>query len=329
MDQSKPRRHHFLPVSYLRNFCSPEGYIYVYERGKPPRRSVPKQEAHIRDFYTYEDEGGKNFEIENILSKFESDAAPVIQGIVDRAASKSHRYLTDEETEILRKVVALMFLRVPAGRKLDKEYIAPAVRKLIEESAQDSKRFAELMKDVLDAEHLLEPERGKFLEGMRHQILNGHYDKPEPPGFRLHAMLHVANMIVEEMHEYSCLIVLAPKHETFITGDTPVCTAVEMGKDKMQLGTAFADKDTAIWVPVSAKTCMLWKRREEPGVGKLPPMGVRRVNRNIMRFAERFIYAGQYSLKLADRFTRTPQMIFPGKNAFIPMWDGKPIISDE
>jgi hypothetical protein len=328
MRENNPRRHHFLPISYLQNFCSDEGDIYVYERAKPPRKSSPKQAAHIRDFYAYEGEDGKNFEIEKILSKFESDAAPVIQGIVNRASTNSHRYPTNDETKILRKLVALMFLRVPAGRNLDAEHIAPAVRKLFETEARDPKRFAELLKDVPDDEPLSAKERAELIENVRLRILNGFYNEPEPPGFRFYAMLHVANMIAEELRSYSCLIVLAPKHESFLTGDTPVWTGIEKGAG-MQLGTAFADRDTSVWLPISNKICLLWKRGQKRGFAKIPPRGVRIMNRNVMRFTERFLYASQYSLKLADRYTRTPQMIFPGKNAFIPIWEGKPIMTDE
>jgi hypothetical protein len=323
-----PRRHHFLPIFYLRNFCSAKGQLYVYERGKLPRTSVPKQEAHIRDLYTFEDEGGKKFEIEKALSKYEGDAAPVIQGILDRTENRSHRHLTDSETDILRYLVALMFVRVPAGRKLDEQYIEPAVRKLLEGAAHDSRQFAELLKDVPEDENLSVEERALLIEDVRLGILNGYYNEPPAPGFRLQAMLHVAGMIAIELQGYSCLIVLAPKHEPFITGDTPVCTATEID-GKTQLGTAFADKNTAIWLPISTKVCLLWRRREEPGFGKLPSRGVRIVKRTTMRFAERFVYSNEYSLKLAETFTRTPQMVLPGKNAFIPMWDGKPILDPE
>ncbi len=328
MESPNPRKHHFLHVSYLRNFCSSDGNLYVYERGKPPRKSAPKSEAHIRDFYAYEDDSGRNFEIEKILSKYESDAAPVIQEIVDRQKSKTYRHLESWETEILRKLVALMFVRVPAGRRLDQEHVAPAVRLLLEDAARDAQKFAALLKDVPDNEPLSEKERADLIEDARLKILNGHYSQPEPPGFRLYAMLHVASMIAEELREYRCLIVLAPKHDAFITGDTPIVTVTEEG-DKAQLGTSFAGKGTAIWFPVATNVCLVWRRGIDPGYGKLPPRGVRRVNRNTMRYAERFVYASKYSLKLADVFTRTEQMIVLGKNAFIPMWEGKPILDDK
>jgi hypothetical protein len=141
-------------------------------------------------------------------------------------------------------------------------------------------------------------------------------------------MLHVAARIAEELHQYTCVIVLATKHESFITGDTPIVTVAEKG-DKAELGAAFAAKGTDIWFPLSAKVCLLCRRGIEPGYGKLPPRGVRSVNRNTMRYAGRFIYSSQYSLKLAEKFTRTPQTIFLGKNAFIPMWEGKPILNEK
>jgi hypothetical protein len=328
MESNNPRKHHFLPVSYLRNFCSAKGDLYVYERGKPPRKSVPKKEAHIRDFYAYEGESGQNFEVEKILSKYESEAAPVIQGIVDRTKTKAHRHLRDAETETLRKLVALMFMRVPTGRKYNEEHAAPAARKLLEESARDPQKFAAIMKELHDNEPLSDQESTDLIEDARLKILNGHYNQPQPPWYGLYAMLEVAKMIAETLRQYSCRVVLAPKHDAFITSDTPIVTATEFG-DKSQLGTAFANKDNAIWFPLSTKVCMLWRRGIEPGYGKLPPRGVRMVNRNMMRCAERFIYSSQHSLKLAEVFTRIPQQIFLGKNAFIPVWEGKPILTDK
>jgi hypothetical protein len=232
METNNPRRHHFLPVSYLRNFCSEEGDLYVYERGKPPRKSIPKREAHIRDFYAYEGQNGQNFDVEKILSKYESDAAPVIQGIVDRAKNKAHRHLEEAETEILRKLVALMFVRVPAGRKYDREYVAPAARKILEESARDPHKFAAVLRELPENEQLSDQERDKVIEDARLKILNGHYNQPQPAWYRLYAMLEVASMIAETLRQYSCLIVLAPKHEAFITGDTPIVTATKVGDEK-------------------------------------------------------------------------------------------------
>ena len=324
---NEPRRHHFLPASYLRNFCSEKGCLYVYERSKRPRQSTPKSEACIRDLYAYEDDNGKNFEIEQILGKYESAAAPIIKGMMERE-TKQRRLLNSKEIEILEHFAALTFERVPAGRRLDEEYIAPAVKKLLTDAAKDPIRFAEMTKDVPEYEEVSEGERSAVIEATRQRLLDGYYDEPEPPGFRLHAMLHVARMIADELKKYSCMVVVAPKHENFITGDTPVVTLTE--EDGMtQLGTAFIGKNNTVWFPISSKLCLAWKKGIEPGYVRLPPRGVRMVNRNIMRFSERFIYGSIYSEKLRSDFDRIKQLIRLGENAFIPMWDGNPILVNE
>jgi hypothetical protein len=193
-----PRKHHYLPVSYLRNFCSKDGCLYAYERGKPIRKSIPSAEAHIRDFYAYDVPEGKNFEFEKELSRRESEVAPVLQGIVDREASKQRRLLTASETETLRQFVALTFTRVPAGRKFDEEHAGPAARRLLLGAARDPQKFAAMVKDIPDDEEMSEQERAELIEDSRQRILGGFFDQPQPDGMRLFAMMHVASMIAEE-----------------------------------------------------------------------------------------------------------------------------------
>ena len=114
---------------------------------------------------------------------------------MDRAKTKTHRHLKDAETEILRKLVALMFVRVPAGRKYDEEFVAPAARKILEESARDPQKFAAVLRELPETEQLSDQERDKVIEDARLQILNGHYDQPQPSWYRLYAMLQVASIL--------------------------------------------------------------------------------------------------------------------------------------
>jgi hypothetical protein len=319
-----PRKHHYLPVSYLRNFSAEDGCLYVYEREKPIRKSIPKREAHVRDFYAYDGPEGKNFDFEKILSHRENEVAPVLQGILDREITKQRRLLTTAETETLRQFLALTFVRVPAGRKFDEEHAGPAAQRLLFEAAHDPQKFAAMVKDIPDDEESSEQERTDLVEEARQRILGGFFSEPEPPGMRLFAMLHVASMIADELKQYACRIVIAPKHENFITGDTPIVTATEE-HGGTHLGTSFATLDNMVWFPIANKVCLLWRRGIEPGYGRLPPRGVRMANRNVMRFAERFIYSKSHSTRLAETFARIKQEIQLGVNAFIPTWEGKPI----
>jgi hypothetical protein len=137
-------------------------------------------------------------------------------------------------------------------------------------------------------------------------------------------MIHVGKMIADELKQYNYMIIIAPKHDNFITGDTPVVTGTEQ-HGGIQLGTSFSAADNTVYFPIGNKVCLVWRRGIEPGYGKLPPRGVRMVNRNLMRFAGRFIYSRKYSTRLAETFTHIKQHIELGVNAFIPTWEGKPI----
>jgi hypothetical protein len=48
-----------LKAATVRNFCDSSGRLYVYERGKSIRPSVPKNECVERDFYEYDLAGKK------------------------------------------------------------------------------------------------------------------------------------------------------------------------------------------------------------------------------------------------------------------------------
>src|SRR5438270_4926545 len=175
---NSPRKHHFLPASYLHNFCSDKGCLYVYERFKRPRQSTPKSEACIRDFYAYEDDNGKKFEIEQILAQYESAAAPIFQSMIDREQTKQRRLLTSQEIEILEHFVALTFERVPAGRRLDESHVEPAVKKLLTDAANDPIKFAEMTKGVPEYEEMTDSESAAVIEETRLSILDGYYDQP-------------------------------------------------------------------------------------------------------------------------------------------------------
>jgi hypothetical protein len=66
MAYKPPRKHHYIPRFYLAGFASPgpKPRLWVYEKGRDPRKSTPKLEGCQRDFYTFEENGEKNFEFE-------------------------------------------------------------------------------------------------------------------------------------------------------------------------------------------------------------------------------------------------------------------------
>jgi hypothetical protein len=58
---SENRRQHYVPQFYLSYFTDYSRYLWVYDVGRPPRRSLPDEIAHQRDYYALEAEGQSGY----------------------------------------------------------------------------------------------------------------------------------------------------------------------------------------------------------------------------------------------------------------------------
>lgn len=103
-----PKRQHYLPRFYLDGFTT-DGLVAVYDREKNEvRKQQPKDTAVIGHFYTMEDAAGRRrFEIEALLSEYESKASPVIK----KLAAKGN--ITADERSDLAIFMALGAMRTP------------------------------------------------------------------------------------------------------------------------------------------------------------------------------------------------------------------------
>jgi len=72
------RRQHYVPQFYLSYFADHSGYVWVYDVGRPSRRSLPDEIAHQRDYYALEAEGARNNLVDNYLQQSESAAGSVL-----------------------------------------------------------------------------------------------------------------------------------------------------------------------------------------------------------------------------------------------------------
>lgn len=127
------RAHHYVPVFYLKGFTSPAAtnkeFLWVYEQGKPVRKSKPVNEAHERDFYSFEDEDGTPSNLEQPLSGIESVVAPFFRVIDD---TRYHRF-HPEEFDALTVFIALMWVRGPSGRDLVNHLSAEVMKTVVKE----------------------------------------------------------------------------------------------------------------------------------------------------------------------------------------------------
>ncbi|MEH6462251.1 DUF4238 domain-containing protein [Chitinimonas sp. JJ19] len=103
-----PKRHHFLPQFYLEGFTQ-GGLVAVYDRELNEFRSQqPINTGVIGHFYTVQDaDGRRRYEIEAMLSDFESKATPIVEKLADG------KQIDDDERANLAIFVALAAMRTP------------------------------------------------------------------------------------------------------------------------------------------------------------------------------------------------------------------------
>jgi hypothetical protein len=91
---------------HLQHFCDLDGNLYVYEKGKEIRKSIPANEAVKRDYFECKLPGYEtNFRIEKGLGRLEQAASPAYEKLI------SGNNLTNIETAAWALYVASLFLR--------------------------------------------------------------------------------------------------------------------------------------------------------------------------------------------------------------------------
>src|SRR6266496_1117855 len=183
---TRPRQHHYLPASYLAGFTEnpSQPTVHVYEVGQSIRKTSPRREARIRDLYLVRGEGVTGDEVEQYLSRIESDGIAVIRNIV-----VGERLFSADERKALALFMGLMFTRTPAALEYGERFTAPAAKRLLKALATDREAFHKEITDF--AGH----EDAAGIEDIRLEILSGYYENRAPePNEHLEAMIAVGKI---------------------------------------------------------------------------------------------------------------------------------------
>ncbi len=108
--KQRTKRQHFVPRFYLNNFCDSDGYIWTHDsRRGEVRRTTPENTGFETNIYSPEVEDGKRFdEIEEVLAKIESAAAPLMTRLLKQ------EMLDADEKATMSYFLASMHVRSPA-----------------------------------------------------------------------------------------------------------------------------------------------------------------------------------------------------------------------
>lgn len=131
MGSSRSQRHHSNPKMLLKNFCDDDGLLWMGERtGGEIKHIAPSNAFVINDLNTsYLFPRGlrneekflgaikKSDQYERLLSQIESEAAPVVQRVIEQARHKRCPQLSGEDDKKLKRFILAMARRTPESQK--------------------------------------------------------------------------------------------------------------------------------------------------------------------------------------------------------------------
>lgn len=282
---STPRRHHYVPESYLSRFTDSgtrEGKLWVFDRQLGTvRESSPKNSGHQRDFYRLEDgvAADPNY-FEKAFGELEGKASLVIEEIL-----KSRKLPSVESMEYLVSFVGLQAVRVPAYRRKFNSIRERIIKTTLDIACANEAQW-EHHKSKLRA-----AEPGKYADvpfAQAREFLDRKNFKVEiPRAESVEAMMTSANKLVDLLYQRNWGIAFAVEGEFLICDNPVILTSTEPKRRFIDFGV----RGTEVVVPIS-KNCVLYGMYEELPfmIGAYGRDGVALINSHTCARASRFIY---------------------------------------
>ena len=296
------KKPHIVPKMLLSQFVAADGKLRVYEKSKQLRVSRPENECTERYFYEFEFRGKKtNNRYENWLSQVEGNAAVILGGIMQR------RILTRQEAEIWATFVAALFGRT---RKV-KTQISNAMSQMGRQ--QDNPDY---VRDLQLA--LLKHGELHYAEDIQRAVTEIHAAmNADPSYFFVSALPNRVRIIAPDILARDWHTIAAPEGHSFLISDCPVVT-YKVQDGRIFAGAGFGDEKTIVLLPVSPNHLFVASPRHGGWPTVFSASDMQYVNRMIVQFAHRNVYANAESedvQRLVDKEIDTTKF---GENAFVP-----------
>jgi hypothetical protein len=246
-----PKRQHYLPRFYLDGFAR-DGILAVYDRdSNEVRMQKPENTGVIGHFYTVEDElGRKRFEVEQILSEFESKAAPIIKKMATR------ENLSDDERSNMAIFVAMAMFRTPDMLDSIKAANAGMVKKMTKLTFGNLEMAKAAIRGSPTAP-TSEEELDKEARGIVEFVQKDQYTIETNHRWALRMAIELFSSIAPILAGRDWLVVhRSNEKQSFVTTDSPlVLTTMEPRKNNFW-GIGFANKDALVILPLT-ESCSL------------------------------------------------------------------------
>lgn len=306
MPSSTPKDH-YVPQFYLDAFAiegagakTPHIYQYMDDNVVQPRIKDVASEKH---FYTFKDKltGAPIRDIDNFFSQVESNASNPLKKIIN----EENINLTDQELEHLSIFLAVLAVRTPGFIKSQES--------LREEAIKEFQAFQATNKDFLKRKY---EEAGvkltdQQLDEQQKFALKKEYSIsfPNSKDFFLGTGLKYSMEFSEWYYQIKHWhLIIADNRDFFITSDNPF--SVYRPVYVPPIYNAGYGNGTLI-ITISPKLALLL--RDLPLKDKIIKVNsyfVKKINKNIIRFSDNYIYANKKSQKIETLFRKTARKAF-------------------
>lgn len=280
---SEPKRQHYLPQFYLKNFCR-DGLLWVYDRETNEyKQQTPLNTALQNQYYTaLTPDSKKTTEIEKFLSVIENLAKPVITKI------DSKKPISPQEKEALATFISFLKTRVPDYGKSVNEMFEKTMKKINLLMFSSEKQTAEVIKkyeeDTGQKIGLSPKSLMDFVQGDRYKL-------GISKEWRLEMMMSLGAELIRYFLNMDWLFLEAPTKSSFITSDNPFVLVPPKDYDpKGFYGVGIITKGAKKVIPLSSKTCLIMGDYGQKMIGgSISSENARHINLNIASHCDRFI----------------------------------------
>jgi hypothetical protein len=287
----------------LSRFASPEGDLWVYAKDKLPRKSIAKNECVERDFFEFELNGKKTENrYENWLAKIESDAAGVIESVIQQ------RQMSDSDAEIWATFVGALFGRT---RKV-RAQISDSMTRKFRELTEDPEYIRNLQYSLLQKGEL------HFSEDLIREVSSLRSAMETSPSYyHVSALPNRVRILMQPLLSRKWHTVEAPEGHNFLTSDCPVLT-LGVREGQPALGAGFGLESTAILLPVTSKHIFVASPHNVDWKTIVGPAEIESINRLIVQFAHQNVYSDANTKAVQDLVNSDINKIIFGETAFVP-----------
>lgn len=274
-----PRKHHYVPVFYQKNFTNDRGLLWVYDRaGRSYKELHPLSICFEKDLYTVKPEGRPpDMQVETKVLRLIDYLGSV--GIRDFLANKPSRAAEQE----LAFFMAFQWARVPTMSR----DIRVTYAKLIEEFSRVAFANVERARSLMERHAR---ETGEVLsvtpESMVEAVKGKQFEIVATETAFLTTMVEQAASLTKVLLQLDWEVLVASGETGFMICDCPVVVVPPKGSDQV----GFVVPGSAKYFPLSRSLCL---RLGDPGtrrrLRKLDKESVRIVNLNVAANSERFV----------------------------------------